>query len=170
MTAAREIRYCLSGHTATEHKLNVHVYPVYFIVFPSINTNAYAVINWPHVGQSGFQTPGNFCCRNWKSWALESGIHPKESEIPLTFGIWDPSSTYKESRIQNPESTGWSPETRMILGVVETIIASLLCCGFGIGQFLFNRRLVVAPVRNTKKLNSSLFWITFLGVIYGWMC
>ena len=45
----------------------------------------------------------------------------------------------------------------MILGVVETIIGSLLCCGFGIGQFLFNRRLVVAPVRNTKKLNSSLF-------------
>ena len=50
----------------------------------------------------------------------------------------------------------------MILGVVETIIGSLLCfwhcvCGFGIGQFLFNRRLMVAPVRNTKKLNSSLF-------------
>ena len=35
---------------------------------------------------------------------------------------------------------------------MEAIIASLLCCGFGIGQFLFNRRLVVAPVRNTKKL------------------
>ena len=45
----------------------------------------------------------------------------------------------------------------MILDVVETIIGSLLCCGFGIGQFLFNRRLVVAPVRNTEKLNSSLF-------------
>ena len=107
----REIRYCLSGHTATEHKLNVHVYPVCFIVFPSFKTNAYAVINWPHVGQSGFQTPGNFCCRNLKSWALESGIHPKESEIPLTFGIWDPSSTYKESRIQNPlrgvQKQGW---------------------------------------------------------------
>ena len=26
-----------------------HIYPVYFIVFPPIKTNAYEVIDWPHV-------------------------------------------------------------------------------------------------------------------------
>ena len=78
-----------------------HVYPVYFIVFQPFKTEAYEVVDWPHVRQSGFHNPRNFCYRNLKSWALESGIHSKESEIPLTFGIWDPSSTYKESGIHS---------------------------------------------------------------------
>ena len=158
----RKIR--CTAHLQPQQNMNVsevqHVYPVYFIVFPSFKTNVCEVIDWPHVRQSGFQNPGNFCFRNLKSWALESGIHPKESEMPVTFEIWDRSSTWG---IRNPESTAWNPETRMILGVVETIIGSLLCQGVGIVQCLFNRRLVVAPVRNTKKLNWSLFWITLLG-------
>ena len=153
MTAAREIRYCLSGHTATEHKLNVHVYPVYFIVFPSINTNAYAVINWPHVGQSGFQTPRNFCRRNLKSRALESGIHPKESEIPLTFAIWDPSSTCNESRIQNPlggvQKQGW-----------------FWCCG---NHYWFAFVLWFYLFATPSNWIEACFELPFLGVIYGWM-
>ena len=64
-----------------------HVYLVYFIVFQPFKTEAYEVIDWPHVRQSRFQNPINFCYRNLKSWALESGIHSKESEISLTFGI-----------------------------------------------------------------------------------
>ena len=34
--------------------------------------------------------------RNPESWALESGIQRKESGIPLTIGIWNPTSTDKE--------------------------------------------------------------------------
>ena len=82
--------------------------------------------------------------------ALKSGIHPKESEIPLTFRIRDPSSTYKESTIQNPlrgiQKLGF-------LNCGNHYWSAFLLCGVGMAQFLFNRRLVVAPVRNTKKLN-----------------
>ena len=39
-----------------------------------------------------------------KSWALESGIQLKESGIPLTTGIWNPSSlTRISSRVRNPQ-------------------------------------------------------------------
>ena len=69
----------------------------------------------PNVRESGF--PGVleiFSCgiRNWsrknllwnpESWALESGIQLKESGIPLTIGIRNPSSTDKESVTWNPE-------------------------------------------------------------------
>ena len=39
-----------------------------------------------------------------ESWSLESGIQLKESWIPLTIGIRNPSSTNKESGIQYLES------------------------------------------------------------------
>ena len=42
-----------------------------------------------------FLNPGNFCLWNLESWALESGIHLKESGIPRTIGIQNPSSTDK---------------------------------------------------------------------------
>ena len=59
-----------------------------------------------------------YSCRNPKSWALESGIQPKESEIPLTIEIQNPSSTDKnwnpvilESEIQI-HSVRWGREER----------------------------------------------------------
>ena len=88
---------------------------------------------------------------------LGFGIRDSSQRIRNSANVWNLGSKFHLQGIQNPESTAWSPETRMILGVVETIIGLLLCCGVGIAQFLFNRRLVVAPVRITKKLNSSLF-------------
>ena len=55
---------------------------------------------------------------NPESWALESRIQLKESGIPLTIGIQNPSSTDKESEIQYLESGGIhgvesSPESRI---------------------------------------------------------
>ena len=35
----------------------------------------------PHVRESGFQNPGNFCLWNQESWALANGIQLKESAI-----------------------------------------------------------------------------------------
>ena len=49
----------------------------------------------PHVGESGFLNSEKFCLWNAESWALESGIQLKESGIPLTIGIQNPSSTDK---------------------------------------------------------------------------
>ena len=39
----------------------------------------------------------------------------------------------------------------VFLGVAETIVSSLLCCGVGIVQCLFNVLYYVIGVRNTKK-------------------
>ena len=41
--------------------------------------------------------------------------------------------------------------SRVFLGVAETIVSSLLCCGVGIVQCLFNLLYYVIGVRNTKK-------------------
>ena len=62
----------------------------------------------PHVRESGFPNRGKFCLWNLESWALESGIQFKESGIPQTTGIQNPSSTHKDwnqlSGIRNPRS------------------------------------------------------------------
>ena len=52
------------------------------------------------------RNPGKskICFWNPESWALESEIHPKRSIIPLTIGIWNFSSTEKESRFHYLES------------------------------------------------------------------
>ena len=44
-----------------------------------------------------------------------------------------------------------SLETWVFLGVAETIVSSLLCCGVGIVQGLFNLLYYVIGVRNNKK-------------------
>ena len=49
----------------------------------------------PYEREPWFLNPGNFCLWNLESWALESGIHLKESGIPRTIGIQNPSSTDK---------------------------------------------------------------------------
>ena len=74
----------------------------------------------PYVRESEFRIPGSFCVcnperirsptndwvpltkkiRNPESWALESGTQLKESEISLTIGIRNPSSTEKKSGIR----------------------------------------------------------------------
>ena len=71
----------------------------------------------PHVKESGFRNPGNFCNWNPESWALESGIQVYESRIPITIRIRNPSSTEKdlESSNWNPESTAWNPESKSVL-------------------------------------------------------
>ena len=54
----------------------------------------------PHVRESGILNPQNVCLWNPKSWALESGI-------PLTTGVWNPSTTDKNQNsvpgIRNPQ-------------------------------------------------------------------
>ena len=45
----------------------------------------------------------------------------------------------------------------MFLGVAETIVSSLLCCGVGIVQCLFNLLYYVIGVRNTKKPPIELY-------------
>ena len=42
---------------------------------------------------------GYFCFKSG-SWALESGLQFKESGIPPAIGIWNPSSSDRESGIQ----------------------------------------------------------------------
>ena len=42
-----------------------------------------------------FRNPEKFCLWNPESWALESGIQLRESGIPLTIEIQNPSSTDK---------------------------------------------------------------------------
>ena len=55
-----------------------------------------------------------------ESWALESGLQLKESGIPLTIRIQNPSSTDKEteSSTWNPESKAWNPESKTVLDSV----------------------------------------------------
>ena len=52
----------------------------------------------------------NFFLCNHEPRVLESGIQLKESRIPLTIGIQNPSSFDKD-----PESTAWDPESKTIL-------------------------------------------------------
>ena len=59
----------------------------------------------------GFRKPGKFCSWNHQSWALESGIQLKESGIPPTIGIRNPSSTDK---YWNPVSEIWTDPRRRI--------------------------------------------------------
>ena len=59
----------------------------------------------------GFRKPGKFCSWNQKSWALESGIQLKESGIPLTIEIRNPSSTDKD---WNPVPEIWTDPRRRI--------------------------------------------------------
>ena len=73
----------------------------------------------------GIRVPesGNFCLWNpesntfllcnLESWTLESGIPLKESEIPLTIKIQNPSSADKESGIQYLESGIHGVESRI---------------------------------------------------------
>ena len=55
-----------------------------------------------HVMESVFRNPWNFCLWNPESWAMESGIHLKESGILLRIGIQNPSFTDKDWN-QEPE-------------------------------------------------------------------
>ena len=64
----------------------------------------------PRVRESRFRNAKNFYLWNPESWALESGMELKESRIPLTIVIRNPSSTdmsviqYLESGIHGLES------------------------------------------------------------------
>ena len=64
----------------------------------------------PRVMECRYRNAKNFYLWNRESWALESGMCLKESGIPPTFGIRNPSPTDKnlESSIWNPESTAWN--------------------------------------------------------------
>ena len=59
------------------------------------------------------QIPGNFSLWNLESWTLESGIQLKESGIPSTIEIPNPSPTEKESRIEYLESGIHGVESRI---------------------------------------------------------
>ena len=54
------------------------------------------------------------------------------------------------TKIEGNSSPGYHI-LRVFLGVAETIVSSLLCCGVGIVQCLFNLLYYVIGVRNTKK-------------------
>ena len=131
-----------------------------FILYISLYSSplkqeAYEVIDWPHVRQAGFQNPRNFCYRNLKSWVLESGIHSKESEIPLTFGI----------RIQVPLTR--NPES--ILGVIETIMIGSLSfvswCWHCSVSFQSSFGGCTCSQHQETELKPVLNYLT-----YGWMC
>ena len=64
----------------------------------------------PHGRESGFPNPGKFCLWNLESWALESGRQLKESGIPQTTVIQNPSSTHKD---WNQLSGIWNPRSRI---------------------------------------------------------
>ena len=64
-----------------------------------------------------------------KSWALESGIPLKESGIPLTIRIQNPSSTDKETRIQYLESGIDSVESRIQDCLRFRYMGQCLCWG-----------------------------------------
>ena len=64
----------------------------------------------PHVRESGFQYPWKVCWWNPESSALESGIHLKESGIPLTIGIQNPRFHW-----QRLESSSWNPVSKNVL-------------------------------------------------------
>ena len=51
-----------------------------------------------------------------------SGIPPKESRIPVTIGIRNPSSTDEEgeSSTWNPEPTMWNPESKTLFDYLNT--------------------------------------------------
>ena len=61
----------------------------------------------------GIRNPRNSCLWNPEYWALDSGIHFKESGIPLTIRIQNPSSTEKEFGIQHLESGIHGVESRI---------------------------------------------------------
>ena len=65
--------------------------------------------------ESGIRNPESGKSELWnpESWALENGIQLKESGIPLTIGIRNPSSTDKESRIQYLKFRIHSMESRI---------------------------------------------------------
>ena len=145
-----------TAHLATpQQNMNVsevqHVYPVYFIVFQPFKTRSL----WSH-----WLAP---CKAIWISKSEKFLL--SEFEI-LGFGIWN-----SFQRIRNPANV-WNLGSKfhlqgirnpfLVLSKPLWLVRTVLCRGVGIAQFLFNRRLVVAPVRNTKKLNWSLFWITLL--------
>ena len=58
----------------------------------------------PHVMESIIWESFAFVIHNPGIWALKSRIQLKESRPPPVVGIWNPSSTDKESRIQYLES------------------------------------------------------------------
>ena len=58
-----------------------------------------------------FWNLGNFCLWNLESWTLESWIQFKESEIPLTIGIWNPMTKNPGLQFWNPESTVYNRES-----------------------------------------------------------
>ena len=76
----------------------------------------------PHVRESGFQTPGKLCLWNLKSWALELQIPLKESGIPLTTRIQNPSSRYKD---WNP-APSWVP-LYVAIHIIKCLRLKLRC-------------------------------------------
>ena len=89
--------------------------------FPSCGIHNECSLREPRL-RNPWANPGHFACSIWnlinfrlwslESWSLESGIQLKESGIPLTIGMRNPSSTEKEpgSSTWNLESTAWNPE------------------------------------------------------------
>jgi len=67
----------------------------------------------PHVRESGFRNPANFCLWNPESWALESGIQLKDSGIHqrLESGTQFPLT-------KNPKFSSWNPESKTVLDIL----------------------------------------------------
>ena len=94
----------------------------------------------PHVRESGFQNPCKVCWWNPESSALESGIHLKESGIPLRIGIQNPSS------IDND----WNP----VAGIRNSRrgIQYQECLRFPVGLYNQTNREILAYTAISKKV------------------
>jgi len=82
-----------------------------------------------HAMESGFWNPVNFFLWNLESWVLESGIQLKESGIPLTIGIQNPSSTDSN---WNPAPGIRNPQRRIQNPGLSWIPLKGVKCGFGV--------------------------------------
>ena len=97
-----------------------------------------------HVRESEFWNLGNFCLWNLESWALESCIQFKESEIPLTIGTWNPMT-------KNPGSS---------FGIRNPRCINIIELWMHLGGFNLVHRALF-PSKPKKEKEKEAFWGLF---------
>ena len=132
-----------------------HIYPVYFIVLPPIKTNAFEVIDWPHVWL-------------WNPGFIQRTRNPAN--------VWNLGSKFHLQEIHNPESTAWNQETR--IGFLSCgnhyWFAFVLCCwhcsvsfqsSFGGCTCSQHQETELKPVLNYFLFIIFVYFISFANII-----